>query len=160
MGELNLSNNRLTEIPYVAEWSPCLTVLNLSNNQLNNLPLNVVAPAIRSLNLGNNLFRNVPLCICSFTTLHSLNLSDNPDIRSLPAEMGRLSYLSHLNLTGLKDLKDPPKNLQKECRDCIRYLNSKLRNCKCCYHMKLMLLGHANCGKTTLAARLQGKEYG
>ena len=160
LGELNLSSNKLNEIPDVAEWSPCLTVLDLSNNQLNNLPLNVVAPAIRSLNLARNLFRNVPLCICSFTTLHSLNLSENPDILTLPAEMGRLSYLSHLNLNGLKDLNDPPKNLQKECRDCIRYLNSKLRSARGFFRMKLMLVGYANRGKTTLVARLQGKEYG
>ena len=160
LGELNLSSNKLMEIPAVAEWSPCLTVLNLSNNQLQNLPLNVVAPAIRSLNLARNHFRNVPLCICSFTTLHSLNLSDNPDVLTLPAEMGRLSYLSHLNLSGLKDLNDPPKNLQKECRNCIRYLNMKMRNARGFYRMKLMLVGYANRGKTTLVARLQGKEYG
>ena len=160
LGELNLSSNTLTEIPDVAEWSPCLTVLDLSNNRLENLPLNVVALAIHSLNLAKNHFRNVPLCICSFTTLHSLNLSDNPDILTLPAEMGRLSYLSHLNLSGLEDLNDPPKNLQKDCRDCIRYLNSKLRSAKGFYRMKLMLVGYANRGKTTLVARLQGKEYG
>ena len=74
--------------------------------------------------------------------------------------MGRLSYLSHLNLSGLKDLNDPPKNLQKECRDCIRYLNSKLRSARGFYRMKLMLIGYANRGKSTLVARLQGKEYG
>ena len=148
------------EIPDVAEWSPCLTVLDLSNNQIQNLPLYVVALAIRSLNLAKNHFRNVPLCICSFTTLHSLNLSDNPDILTLPAEMGRLSYLSYLNLNGLKRLKDPPKNLHKHCRDCIRYLNGKMWNVRGFYHMKLMLVGYANRGKTTLVARLQGREYG
>ena len=144
----------------MAEWSPCLTVLDLSNNRLQNLPLKVVALAIRSLNLTKNHFRSVPSCICSLTTLHSLNLSDNPDILKLPAEMGRLSYLSHLNLSGLKHLNDPPKNLQKECRDCIRYLNSKLRSARGFYRMKLMVLGNANRGKTTLAAHLLGKEYG
>ena len=159
LGVLNLSSNKLTEIPDVAEWSPSLTVLDLSNNQLQNLPLKVVAPAICSLNLAKNQFRYVPLCICSFTTLHSLNLSDNPDILALPAEMGRLSYLSHLNLSGLKDLNDPPKSLQKDCRDCIRYLNSKLRSARGFYRMKLMLIGYANRGKSTLVARLQGKEY-
>ena len=159
LSELNLSDNKLQEIPDVREWSPCLTVLHFSNNQLSSLPSEVVAPAICSLDISKNRFRKVPLCICSFTTLHSLNLSENSNIVALPKQMGRLSYLSHLNLSGLKNLREPPKNLQKECRDCIRYLNSKLRSAKGFYHMKLMLLGYANRGKTTLVARLQGKEY-
>ena len=160
LGELNLSHNSLEEIPDVAEWSACLTVLDLSHNQLYSLPLNVIAQAIRSLNLSFNSFKQVPLCICSFTTLHSLNLSENQDILTLPAEMGRLTQLSRLNLTGLKDLNDPPKNLLKDPRDCIRYLNSKLRCAKGFFKMKLMLVGQANRGKTTLVARLQGKECG
>ncbi len=160
LGELNLAHNLLEEIPDVAEWSPCLTVLDLSHNQLSGMPINVIAPAIRSLNLSFNLFRHVPLCICSFTTLHSLNLSENQDILQLPAEMGRLSQLSRLGLLGLKDLNDPPRNLLKEPRDCIRYLNSKLRCAKGFYKMKLMLVGQANRGKTTLVARLQGKDCG
>ena len=101
----------------------------------------------------------MPLCICSFTTLHSLDLSDNSNIVALPAQMGRLASLSNLNLSGLKNLKDPPKALQNDCHECIRYLNSKLRNAKGCYRMKLMLLGNINRGKTTLVARLQGKEH-
>ena len=157
---LNLAHNKLQELPEVPEWSPCLTVLDLSDNQLSSLPSQVVAPAIRSLNIANNNFHTVPLCICSFTTLHSLNLSGNSNIVALPKEMGRLSYLSHLNLSGLKNLREPPKRLQKECRDCIRYLNSKLRNARGFYRMKLMVVGYANRGKTTLVARLQGKEYG
>ena len=59
--------------------------------------------------------------------LRSLDLSDNPDILKLPLEMGQLSCLAYLNLRGLKDLSDPPQHLQRDCRDCIRYLNSKLQ---------------------------------
>ena len=160
LGEINLSHNRLMEIPDVPEWSACLTVLDLSFNQLTNLPLNAVAPIIRSLNLSHNNFRTVPLCVCSFVTLHSLNLSDNPDILTLPVEMGRLSMLNRLYLNNLKDLNDPPRNLQKDPHDCIRYLNNKLRCAKGFYRMKLMVLGMANRGKTTLVKRLQGKECG
>ena len=160
LGEINLSHNQLTEIPDIPEWSACLTVLDLSFNQLTNLPLNAVAPIIRSLNLSHNNFRTVPLCVCSFVTLHSLNLSDNPDILTLPAEMGKLSMLNRLYLNNLKDLNDPPRNLQKDPHDCIHYLNSKLRCAKGFYRMKLMLVGLANRGKTTLAKRLQGKECG
>ena len=160
LGELNLSHNKLAEVPDVPEWSACLTVLDLSHNQLSSLPINVVAPTIRSLNLSYNHFRTVPLCICSFVTLHSLNLSDNPDILTLPAEMGRLNMLARLYLNNLKDLNDPPRNLQKDPRDCIRYLNSKLRCAKGFFRMKLMLVGLANRGKTTLVKRLQGKDCG
>ena len=158
--ELNISHNKLVELPDVPEWSSCLTVLDLSHNALSSMPLNAVAPAIRALNICKNQFRHVPLCICSFTTLHALDISDNPDILTLPAEMGRLANLSRLNLKGLKDLNDPPRNVQRDCRDCIRYLNSKLRCAKGFYRMKLMLVGLANRGKTTLVARLQGRDCG
>ena len=160
LGELNLSHNRLTEIPDIPEWSACLTVLDLSHNQLSSLPLKVVAPTIRSLNLSHNNFRTVPLCTCSFITLHSLDLSDNPDILTLPVEMGRLNMLARLYLNNLKDLKEPPRNLQKDPGDCIRYLNSKLRCAKGFFRMKIMILGMANRGKTTLVKRIQGKECG
>ena len=125
LNELNLSHNRLSDIPDVPEWSSCLAVLDLSHNSLQTMPLRVVAPSIRTLDISHNQFRTVPLCICSFTSLHSLDLSDNPDICTLPAEMGRLSSLERLHLRGLK-LKNPPRNVQQNARDCIRYLSQKL----------------------------------
>ena len=160
LNELNLSSNRLTEIPDIHEWSPGLTVLDLSHNELTLLPNDVVAPSIRTLLLGDNKFRTVPLCVCSFFSLQFLDISDNPDILSLPVEMGRLSNLNKLTLRGLKDLSDPPRNMQRDARDCIRYLNCKLRSARKFYRMKLMLVGKQDRGKTTLVARLQGLETG
>ena len=74
--------------------------------------------------------------------------------------MGRLSNLNKLTLTGLKHLRDPPRNIQKDVRDCICYLNSKLHSGQKFYSMKLMLLGNSNRGKTTLVARLKGLQVG
>ena len=74
--------------------------------------------------------------------------------------MGRLSNLNKLTLTGLKHLRDPPQNVQKDARDCIHYLNSKLRTSQKFYRMKLMLLGNSDRGKTTLVARLKGLQVG
>ena len=74
--------------------------------------------------------------------------------------MGRLKQLTRLQLDGLKDLNEPPKNMLKDARHCVRYLDSKLRCAKGFYKMKLMLVGQANRGKTTLVARLQGKDCG
>ena len=158
--ELNLSNNKLKDIPDVPEWSSCLTVLDLSHNQLTSMPLNAIATDIRSLNLIDNMFHTIPLCICSFTTLHALNLSFNPDIQTLPAEMGRLTNLTSLQLEGLKNLNYPPKSVQGDARNCIRYLNNKLRDSKRWYRMKLMVLGFANRGKKTLVTRLLGRDCG
>ncbi|XP_019851796.1 PREDICTED: leucine-rich repeat serine/threonine-protein kinase 1-like, partial [Amphimedon queenslandica] len=160
LNELNLSNNKLIEIPDVHEWSPGLTVLDLSSNELSSLPADVVAPSIRTLNISYNRFRTVPLSVCSFMSLQHLNISFNPDILSLPVEMGRLQNLIKLVTDGLKDLSDPPRNMQRDARDCVRYLNSKLRSARRFYRMKLMLVGKQNRGKTTLVARLQGLDVG
>ena len=113
-----------------------------------------------SLNLAKNKLRHVPPCICSFTALRSLDLSGNPDIMVLPTGMGQLSSLFELNLTGLNDINDPPKAVQKDPISCIRYLNNKQRCPQSFYRMKLMLVGCANRGKTTLVACLQGRKCG
>ena len=90
-------------------------------------------------------------------TLQILDLSNNKGIQVLPNEMGSLERLQVLDLTGLK-LKEPPEQYRKSAHDCVEYLKSKLCNTKPFYSMKLMLVGKENRGKTTLVARLQGRE--
>lgn len=157
--ELNLSYNKIKELPSVQEWSPSLTTLNLAFNSLTSFPDAIEAPSMMNLSLAHNHFQRVPKSICSFSSLQSLDLSDNQDILALPAEMGRLAHLFNLNLTNLKDLHDPPKAVQGDARDCIRYLNQKLQNASRFYRMKLMLVGYAERGKSTIVAALQGEKY-
>ena len=156
--ELYLAHNCLEEIPDVHEWATSLALLDLSHNQLQNLPQYCEAPKLKILNLGHNKFRRVPQCVCSFTSLQRLEVNHNPDILNLPVEMGRLTNLVFLNLDGLNDINDPPKAIRHSAKLCITYLNQKLRSTRGYYRMKLILVGKQAMGKTTLVARLQGKD--
>ena len=87
----------------------------------------------------------------------NLDLSGN-GIRMLPYEMGMLTKLVQLNLSGLKRLRDPPKNVQNVCQDCIGYLQEKLRMyVDGSYCMQLMIVGNPGSGKHTLSTRLQDR---
>ena len=124
--------------------------------------MNMLAPSLLHLNLSRNQLNHVPLCVCTFTTLTHLDLSDNPDIKTLPYEMGMLTDLVKLNLNGLRDLKDPPTMLFSTNRgpgDCIHYLRNKLHeNANGSHSMQLMIVGNVNRGKSTLVAKLHGKK--
>ena len=156
---LNLSNNKLTSLPKLSEWSSSLTELNLSQNKLSNIPGDPKAMKLRNLYLSGNEFTVVPPCITNFVNLLALDLSDNKGIQVLPDDMGCLEKLCVLELKGIK-LKEPPAQFLKTTQDCIQYLRNKLYKAKPFYSMKLMLMGNGNRGKTTLVARLQGKECG
>ena len=156
--DLNLSYNKLQEIPAVREWATTLAVLDLSHNELESLPQCCEAPNLKCLSISHNKFCQVSKCICSFTSLITLELGHNPGIVKLPVEMGRLQKLTTLDLEGLKGINDPPKSIRVNAKHCIAYLNQKLRSTRGYYRMKLIVLGKQARGKTTLVARLQGKD--
>ena len=160
LSKLYLSHNELVYLPDVPEWSPSLEVLDLSYNQLLALPNFAVASALCHLNISNNQFRTVPYCVCLFISLTMLNIANNPEIVALPYELGKLKSLCNLNIDGLDNLEDPPKSVQITTANCIQYLNSRLCNAREYYHMKMMLVGKQGVGKSTLVARLHGKEIG
>ncbi len=156
--ELNLLSNQLIEIPDIAKWSPSLAVLDLSHNQLTALPVGVIAAGISSLDLSHNKFRYVPECVCTFTTMNSLDISWNTNILALPDRMGLLKNLTRLNVTGLPNLHDPPESIRGSCRECIQYLSHRLRGSKPFHGMKTVVMGCPEGGKTTLVRALRGKE--
>ena len=158
---LNLSHNKLTHLPDVTLWSNALIELDLSDNCLSSLPVNATASSLIHLNLSKNHLNTVPLCVCTFITLLSLDLSDNPRIKNLPHEMSILTKLVHLNLNGLKRLKDPPKAFTNSPPKCISYLRSKLNDYADSSHcIQLMVVGSPGSGKHTLVSKLQNRELG
>ena len=149
---LNLSHNNITAIPEVPEWSASLSTLDLSCNFLSSLPDCVSAPFLENLNISNNQLVIAPH---SFTGLTTLNIAYNPGIKALPIELGRLKNLKNLYMDGLDDLNYPSKTFHA---DCITYLRNQFYDFQAYYHMKVIVLGKEGVGKSTLVARIVGKQ--
>ena len=155
--DLNISHNRLTTIPRLDRWSSSLACLDISHNKITTVQGEPSAPAICTLNLSNNNLTVIPQCICNFVTLQSLDVSNNVGICILPVWMHKLEELKQLNLKGLNNL---PTCIKQHPQKIIKYFKLRSLSTKGYYRMKLMLVGKANRGKTTLVARMQGKSCG
>lgn len=90
---LNVSFNLIQNIPDVEHWPPFLNIFDIQSNQLKTFPDKVEASSLNSLNLANNKLEKLPYGICNITTLTSLDISGNKDIRELPNQLGNLSKL-------------------------------------------------------------------
>ena len=157
--KLSLSHNKISHLPDIPHWSANLSLVDLSDNCLSSLPMNCSASALTSFNISKNRFNSVPLCVCTFTTLTCLDLSDNSNIRNLPCELGMLTKLKELNLNGLKKLKEPPTAFTSSPQKCISYLRGKLSDYDDSSHcIQLMVVGNPGSGKHALVSILQNQE--
>ncbi|XP_065659175.1 leucine-rich repeat serine/threonine-protein kinase 2 isoform X5 [Hydra vulgaris] len=150
---LILSSNQLKYLPDVKEWSPSLRTLVLEKNLLEGFPSHVEELKLKHLYLADNKLKNVPESICNLKCLETLNISRNVGINLLPTNMGKLSKLIDLRLEGL-EIKDLPSQY-KTTKDILNHLKGKLRHSKPYYKMKLMIIGLPQQGKTTLLKRLK-----
>ena len=98
---LNLSSNKLKHLPNVKEWSPYLTTLSLENNLLESFPSNVEGLPVKYLYIADNRLDCVPEGICNLKFLETLSISRNVDIHELPVSMGKLTRLNELALADL-----------------------------------------------------------
>ena len=159
--ELNLSHNKISELPNVL-WSASLIQLNLSYNELKTLPscaTQLCSNSMRVLRLEHNRLEKVPSCICLLSNLKFLDISYNPEILVLPADLGQLKELKQLVLNGLHRLYDPPPSVCKNSATCMSYLKSHFLKQGKLYHMNLIMIGKENVGKTTMIACLRGKQH-
>lgn len=117
---INLSGNKLEEIPTEIALLKNLTYLNLSNNLLDSLP-----PAISNLknlkylNLFGNKLKELPNSITKLKKLEHLNLFHNR-LESLPEPIDKLKNLKYLNLAN-NFLTLIPLNIAKLSK--LDYLN-------------------------------------
>ena len=100
----------------------------------------------------------LPAEIGQLSELRKLYLEDN-QLTTLPVELGQLENLRRLYLDG-NPLTDIPVEIRKEGVEAIRcFLKATDTSSQPQWHRKLLLVGDANAGKTSLLNVLQGNPF-
>ncbi|MEH2393211.1 MAG: COR domain-containing protein [Nostoc sp.] len=157
---LYLSSNQLSSLPPEIVQLTNLHTLYLGSNQLSSLPPEIVQLTnLRWLDLWSNQLSSLPPEIVQLTNLRSLDLWSN-QLSSLPPEFGQLTNLQSLGL-GSNPLESPPpeiitKGLRAILDFCRQLLEQKT---DLLYEAKLLIVGEAGAGKTTLAKKIKDPNY-
>ena len=180
---LHLSINQLKSIPKSISNLSTLTNLNLLENNLKILPKSIgnLSNLLR-LDLRGNQLANLPESISKLSNLTNLYLDKN-QLKSLPESIGDLSNLFRLDLDGNR-LTNLPENITKlsklkelsirnnpldtppieiankgieDIREYFRQLKEEGR--EYIYEAKLLIVGEAGAGKTTLANKIHCPVY-
>lgn len=180
---LDLGNNHLTAVPHEIGNLVTLTKLYLWGNHLTAVPpeignlitltklylwgnqLTVVPPeignltALTFLNLIKNQLTAVPPEIGNLTALTILDLRDN-QLTTVPPELLRLTQLQTLDLRGNPALPIPPEILEQweYAPAILAYIRQNLVS-RPIHEAKLLVLGEAETGKTSLIQRLLGNPH-
>ncbi|MBD2598610.1 leucine-rich repeat domain-containing protein [Nostoc spongiaeforme FACHB-130] len=134
---LYLRYNKLREIPDYIGNLQNLNILALSSNQITNIPLSIShLQNLTYLDLNDNKVTMLPELITHLNKLNRLDLSDNPIKKPPPEVVER----------GFEGIKDYFRQLEAEGIDYI-------------YEAKLLIIGEAGAGKTTLAKKIEDPNY-
>ncbi len=182
--ELYLSSNQLNELPDSLANSSNLTWLDLSRNQLATLPDFITNLSnLTTLDLSGNQLKNyLPDSITNLSNLTTLDLRDNK-ISALPYSFSNLSKLAKLyltnnqlatlpdSITNLSNLTElylqnnpleiPPLEVATKGIEAIRAYFRQLKDegTDYIYEAKLLIVGEAGAGKTTLAKKIENPDY-
>ncbi|MEI1373736.1 COR domain-containing protein [Nostoc sp.] len=157
---LDLRGDQLTTLPEAITRLQQLTFLDLSFNKLTALPEAIARlEQLTSLDLRGNQLTTLPEAIARLEQLTSLYLSFNK-LTALPEAIARLEQLTSLDLRGNSIEKPPPEIVVKgiaAIRDYFRQL--KAEGTDYLYEAKLLIVGEGGAGKTTLAKKIEDRNY-
>lgn len=108
---LDLSKNKLTEVPNEVLQFKNLQELNLSKNKLTSLPSTFRFDDLRILDVSRNKFNIFPSGICQNVALRNLFMGKN-EIKFIPECIGELQNLIVLDIW-FNPLEDIPESLTK-----------------------------------------------
>ncbi|MHC4352399.1 MAG: leucine-rich repeat domain-containing protein, partial [Planctomycetota bacterium] len=157
---LDLRRNQLLCIPAELAQLAKLTRLNLEDNRLTSLPAEIGRlKNLRVLSLDNNRLDSLPSEIGQLTNLITLRVERN-ELTSAPVELGGLTKLERLDLGG-NPLESPPLEVVAkgvdEIRNYLRQLGKEGKDHL--YEAKLLIVGEAGAGKTSLAKKIEDADY-
>ncbi|NER88741.1 MAG: leucine-rich repeat protein [Moorea sp. SIO3A2] len=159
LNQLNLSDNKLTTVPESIGNLSRLTELNLSDNKLTTVPESLTKLTnLNLLDLSDNKLTTVPESLTKLTNLTELDLSDN-QLKTVPDSITKLTKLTQLDLR-INPLETPPIEIAKNGIEAIRDYFRQLKEGKdYIYEAKLLIVGEAGAGKTTLAKKIENPDY-
>ena len=157
---LNLWRNQLTLLPESLGRLTSLNDLNLAVNNLESLPKSIgKLTNLTSLNLWRNQLTLLPSSLGSLTSLNKLNLGDN-NLKTLPKSLGNLSNLAELQLSNNPIVEPPIEIRDRGTKSIVNYLRQiKEEGVDYIYEAKLLIVGEAGAGKTTLAKKIYNSNY-
>ena len=157
---LSLSVNLLTTVPDWIGQLTALTRLSLNGNQLTTVPDSIgQLTALTRLSLNDNQLTTVPDSIGQLTALTSLSLNGN-QLTTVPDSIGQLTALTSLDLSGNQHLISPPREVLGQGTEAVlAFLRALIESSVERWRSKILIVGEAMVGKTSLVKRLLGEAF-
>ncbi len=164
---LDLMNNQITQIPDVIGRLSHLTVLDLHHNEITQIPETIAQLSnLKLLRLSNNQITQIPEAIAQLSNLTQLSVSNN-QIETIPECLETLPQLKYLDLRHNPLPVSPevlgPANQNEEPGTPAAIFNylRQLRSgeVRPLNEAKVLLVGQASVGKTSLIDRLTHNKY-
>jgi len=156
---LRLDGLGLTELP---DWISNLDLEGFSacDNKLSTLPVSFSRlKSLKLLDISWNRFQHIPGLTLDLVSLEELNIRNN-DISEIPANILNLTQLEHIEVTG-NPIESPPVEIATKGLHAIRDYWRQRADTGVDYlcEAKLIILGEAGAGKTSLARKIENPNY-